>query len=323
VELGVYVDLRNPAPWRRPWPAHVAATLARVAEAERLGAGSVWLSEHHGFDDGYLAQPLAFAAAIAARTERLRIGTAVVLAPLRHARHIAEEAALVDVLSNGRLELGLGAGYSIPEFDAFGVDVRDRYPATDEAIVAVRDVLADGVTPPPVQQPLPLWLGYQGPRGARRAGRLGVGLLSADRMLVEPYREGLRDGGHDPALARMAGLVDVVVADDPDAARERILPHYAHQLNTYRHAAVAGTARPAPKEVTVDTLREGIQSRGGIPGLSVLTPEDAIAAVQARVDGVPVAHLYAWLSIAGMDDDLVDRHLELWLTRVAPAVTSS
>src|SRR5689334_1623234 len=297
VELGVYVDLRNPAPWRRPWAQHVAATLARVAEAERLGAGSVWLSEHHGFDDGYLSQPLAFAAAIAARTERVRIGTAVVLAPLRHPRHIAEEAALVDVRSNGRLELGLGAGYSVPEFDAFGVEARERYRLTDGALVAVRDLLADGVTPPPVQQPFPLWLGYQGPRGARRAGRLGVGLLSADRTLVDPYREGLREGGHDPAQARMAGLVDIVVADDPDATRERILPHYAHQLNTYRRA-VAGTGRPPPKEITVEKLREGVQARGGIPGLSVLTPEDAITAVRARVDGVPVAHLYAWLSIA-------------------------
>jgi alkanesulfonate monooxygenase SsuD/methylene tetrahydromethanopterin reductase-like flavin-dependent oxidoreductase (luciferase family) len=322
VELGVYVDLRNPAPWRRPWAAHVAATLERVVEAERLGAGSVWLSEHHGFDDGYLPQPLTLAAAIAARTRGLRIGTAVVLAPVRHPRHVAEEAALVDLLSGGRLELGLGAGYSLPEFDGFGVDPRDRYRATDGMVTAVRDLLAHEVTPPPVQEPVPLWLGYQGPRGARRAGRLGAALLSVDRALLAPYLDGRREGGHDPGAARMAGLCDIVVADDPDAARARILPHYAHQLNTYRRAAAAGTGRPEPKEITVEKLRDGIRATGGIPGLSVLTPDDAIAAGRARTAGLPIEHLYCWSSVAGMDDDLVERHLELWLTRVRPEVAS-
>ncbi len=319
--VGIYVDLRNPAPWRRPWAGHYERTLELISEAEALGAGSVWLSEHHGFDDGYLPQPLTFAAAVAARTREIRIGTAVVLAPLRDARHVAEEAAVVDVVSDGRLELGLGAGYSVPEFDAFGAPFAQRYTRTDQMIVDVRDALDhDGVTPPPVQRPFPLWLGYQGPKGARRAGRLGVGLLRLDRALLEPYVEGLREGGHDPATARVAGVVDVVVADDPDAARERILPHYAHQLNTYRRAAVAGTGRPPPKDVTVEKLRAGADARGVMPGLAVVDPDTALDVLRERIEGLPVHHVYCWASIAGMDDDLVDRHLELLLTRVAPAL---
>ena len=92
MRIGIYLDLRNPPQWRRPWAAHYAHALELCAEADRLGAGSVWLSEHHLFEDGYLPQPLTFAAAVAARTSQVRIGTAVLLAALRHPVQIVEEA---------------------------------------------------------------------------------------------------------------------------------------------------------------------------------------------------------------------------------------
>src|SRR3954453_16699104 len=122
MRVGIYTDLRNPPPWRRDWAGHYARVLDRIGEAERLGLDSVWLSEHHLFEDGYLPQPLTFAAAIASRTSRMRIGTPVLLAPLRPAVQIAEEAAIVDLVSEGRLELGLGSGYLPDEFAAFGAD---------------------------------------------------------------------------------------------------------------------------------------------------------------------------------------------------------
>jgi alkanesulfonate monooxygenase SsuD/methylene tetrahydromethanopterin reductase-like flavin-dependent oxidoreductase (luciferase family) len=112
VRLGIYVDARNPPAWRRPWRAHYAETLEDVEHAEDLGVQAVWLSEHHGFEDGYLSQPLTLAAAIAARTRTMRIGTAILLMPLRAARHVAEQVALIDQISGGRVELGLGSGYS-------------------------------------------------------------------------------------------------------------------------------------------------------------------------------------------------------------------
>src|SRR4051794_25285318 len=102
MRIGIYTDLRNPPAWHEPWPDVYARALERIVEAERLGIGSVWATEHHGFEDGYLPQPLTFLAAVAARTTRVRLGTAVLLAPLRPALHIAEEAAVVDVLSGGR-----------------------------------------------------------------------------------------------------------------------------------------------------------------------------------------------------------------------------
>ena len=319
MKLGLYFDLRNPSPWARPWPEVYGRALDLVVEAENLGAGSVWFSEHHLFADGYLPQPLTFAAAAAARTTRVRIGTAVLVAALRPAVLVAEEAAVIDQLSAGRLELGIGAGYSVPEYELYGADISKRYGLTDAAVREIRHLLDDGiVTPSAAQNPFPIWLGYQGPQGAKRAGRLGVGLLSLDRSLLEPYREGLLEGGHDPAIARTGGMLDIIVADDPEAAFERILPHYAHQLNSYRAAAVAGSGRDTPKEITVEKLRGGAAQKGQIPGLRVLTPADAVAAIREATDGSPVEHVYLWASVAGMPDDLVDRHVELTCTQVAP-----
>ncbi len=324
MRVGVYFDLRNPRQWEQSWPAVYSSALELIEEVEWLGADAIWFSEHHLFADGYLSQPLTFAAAAAARTSAVRIGTAVLLAPLRHPRHIAEEAAVVDLVSNGRLELALGAGYSAREFAAFDVDPANRYELTDSAASEVARLWREGeVSPPPVQAEPPLWLGYQGPRGAHRAGRLGVGLLSLDRSLLQPYVGGLAEGGHPGGCARMGGLVEIVVADDPDQVRERLLPHYAHQLNTYRHAAVAGTEQPPPKEITVDRLREGFQARGKLPGLAVLTVDEAIEHVRTAVTGLPVSDVYVWADVAGMPAEDARRHLQLWLGPVRAALRSS
>ena len=321
MRVGLYFDLRNPPAWARPWPDFYARSLDLMAEAERLGIDSIWLSEHHQFDDGYLPQPLTMAAAVAARTERVRIATAILIAPLRAAAQIAEEAAVVDVLSNGRLTLGFGAGYVNWEFDLFGADRSRRYTATDDRVRDVSRLLGpDGtITPPSVQRPVPIWLGYQGPQGARRAGRLGVGLLSLDPDLLSPYRAGLADGGHDPGSARMAGLLNLLVADDPDEAFERVLPHLCWQLNTYRRGAADGSGR-VPSEVTPDKIRANRDKHSILQPLHVLTPDDAAAHIRSVTEGLPVEEVYCWASIAGMDDDLVERHVEALSTTVREAV---
>jgi alkanesulfonate monooxygenase SsuD/methylene tetrahydromethanopterin reductase-like flavin-dependent oxidoreductase (luciferase family) len=209
----------------------------------------------------------------------------------------------------------------VPEYEAFGADITRRYTLTDRAVAEVARLLSgDGLTPPPLQRPIPLWLGYQGPQGARRAGRLGVGLLSLERHLLDPYREGLADAGLPPEAARMGGMVDIVVADDPERTFEALLPYYAYQANTYRRYGVEGTGRPEPRELTVDRLRSGAERRGQIPGLRVLTADEATAAIREQVNGLPVEHVYCWASIAGMPDDLVARHAELLVTSVAPAI---
>lgn len=318
MNVGIYLDLRNPPPWHQD-PARVYAFALEVCEeAERLGAHSVWLSEHHLFEDGYLPQPLTFAAAVAARTTRMRIGTAVLLAPLRSAVSMAEEAAVVDLVSGGRLELGLGAGYRLPEFELFGADITTRYSTNDARARELRALWAEGrLTPAPVQERVPIWMGYQGPQGARRAGLLGEGLLSASAEQFAPYRDALVEGGHDPSIARMAGSVQGVVTEDPGREWSQLAPHVAYQADSYRRYMVEGTGRPPPKPVDPERLRRG--ALGAVLGSFLLaTPEDAAAQIRAHTAGAPVETVYLWASIAGMAEDAVTRHVQTICARLAP-----
>jgi len=321
MKLGCLFDLRNPDGWQRPWANHYAQTLEWCEEAERRGVDGLWFTEHHLFEDGYLPQPLTFAAAAAARTRTVRIGTAVVLPALRKPAQLAEEAAVVDLISGGRLELGLGAGYRVPEYRLFDADFGRRFVATERAIRETRRLWAEGgITPRPVQQPLPLWGGFYGPRGARMAGRLGMGLLHISHELLGPYREGLVEGGHDPAGAQMSDLLPIMLADDPEAAWARVAPHAVHQKNSYRQGSVEGTDRPRPPLISAAQLRTPPPD-GGWGALEILTPEDAAARIRERTAGLPLVHLIFWASIAGMPDDLVARNLQLIGERLKPLLS--
>ncbi|MGH2367455.1 MAG: LLM class flavin-dependent oxidoreductase, partial [Chloroflexota bacterium] len=138
MEFGLLYDFRNPKRWERPAPEVYAEQLEQIAYAEHLGFDSVWITEHHFTDDGYTPSVLTLAAAIAARTNRIRIGTWVLLLPLHNALRVAEDAATVDILSNGRLDLGMGLGYRPEEFAALGVDRRQRGRLMDEGVDLIR-----------------------------------------------------------------------------------------------------------------------------------------------------------------------------------------
>lgn len=307
VRLGIYVDARNPPQWRVGWPEHYTRTLELVTRADELGIPTVWLTEHHGFEDGYLSQPLVLAAAIAARTRQIRIGTAVLLLALRHPRDVAEQAALIDVLASGRLELGVGAGYLRDEFAAFDADHARRFDALASGVRSLRDVWSDpAVLPPPIQNPLPIWLGHGAPRGARRAGRLRAGLLSLDLSLIAPYLEGLEEAGADPSEARMGGVLQVLVARDPERAWATVRPHLSAQWDTYRAHQARSDGRPAPLPIDPESWRVG--QGGRPPRFAVLTPEQLAHRLE-EYHGTPVTDVFLWARIAGMPDALVDEQL--------------
>ncbi|MGE3326828.1 MAG: LLM class flavin-dependent oxidoreductase [Acidimicrobiia bacterium] len=317
MKIGIYFDLRNPPLWRQDWSRLYGFTLEMCEEAERLGADSVWLTEHHLFEDGYLTQPLTFAAAVAARTSRVRIGTAVLIAPYRKPVQIAEEATVVDLISAGRLDLGLGAGYRIPEFGLFGADFARRYRDTDATVAELRRFWDNGIlTPPPVQERIPIYLGYQGPIGARRVGLMGERLLSIDRSLLGPYREGLIAGGRDPASAIMSGVVNSFVTDDPDGDWPVVSRHLAYQLDSYRRYMVEGTPHPPPPPVDPDRV---IASRGKVLGSCIYgTPQQVAQEMLDITSGIPVDTVLFMASLAGMPEALVARTVRTICTGLAP-----
>jgi alkanesulfonate monooxygenase SsuD/methylene tetrahydromethanopterin reductase-like flavin-dependent oxidoreductase (luciferase family) len=316
IDVGVYFDLRNPPQWRQSPSRLYGFTIEACQEAERLGASSAWFSEHHLFDDDYLASPLTFAAAVAARTERIRLGTAIVIAPLHHPAELAEQSAVVDLVSDGRLDLGLGTGYRVPEFELYGASLKARYAQTDETARQLR-TLWERVRPQPVQDRVPIWMGYQGPQGARRAGLLGERLLSADAALWEPYSAGLAEGGHPAATAAMAGGIQAWVTDDPDGDWPMVSEHLAHQMNSYRSHMFEGTDTPTPKPVDVEKLVNSPRS-GPLGSFTYGTPEKVADGIRAYAAGAPVQTVFLWASIGGMAEDAVMRNISTICTRLAP-----
>jgi len=287
-------------------------------EADRLGLDHLWYSEHHRWDGGHLTQPLAFCAAVAARTKHIRIGTGVVIAPFRSAQHLAEEAALADLISGGRFELAVGAGYRLPEFELFGAAMGQRYDATDARVREVRSLLASGaVRPRPLQEPLPIWLGYQGPRGARRAGLLGEGLLSASPASWPHYRAGLLEAGHPESTARMAGAFEGWISEDPEADWPLVSRHAALKYDTFRRHMVEGTGRDDPRPVDLERLRS---SPLGDPMRYFLmaTPEEAAERIAARVAGLPVVEIHIEAPMTDMDEARVLDHVTTVATRLRP-----
>lgn len=318
MKVGLYFDVRNPPPWRQDWSHLYGFTLEVCEEADRLGAASLWFSEHHLFEDGYLNQPLTMLAAVAARTQRARLGTAIMVAPIRSAPLIAEEAALVDLISNGRLDIGLGTGYRAPEFELYGETLKGRYDRTDERVRELRALWASGaLQPPPAQDRIPIWMGYQGPKGARRAGVLGEGLLSVDPSLVAPYQEGLIAGGHDPNAARMSGGLGAFTTDDPERDWPLVAKHVAWQVDSYRRHMVEATDAPLPAPIDTGRLRaKGLTT--GIHGILVDTPDNVAAEVRRFTAGTPVDTVFFWVSIAGMPEDVVMRHVHTLCEDLAP-----
>jgi alkanesulfonate monooxygenase SsuD/methylene tetrahydromethanopterin reductase-like flavin-dependent oxidoreductase (luciferase family) len=156
----------------------------RAVAAERAGFDSAWVSEHHFLDDGYMPSLLVTCAAIAQATSRITIGTAVLLAPLYEPLRLAEDAATVDVISNGRLVLGLGAGWRPEEFDVLGVPIDERGKRMSRTVKVLRGAwgteLFEGVnvTPKPAR-PIPIWLGGFAPGAIKRAGRIADGFLGS------------------------------------------------------------------------------------------------------------------------------------------------
>ncbi len=335
LDIGVMFSFRNPAQWRRPFAEVYANELRLIRRAEELGYDTVWLTEHHFADDGYSPSIIPIAAAIAAVTERVRIGFNLLLLPLHNAIRVAEDIATLDVLSNGRIDPGFGQGYAPHEFAGYGIDTADRLTRFTEGLTVLRGLweqdtfshqgrhyTIDGarVVPKPVQQPMPLWLGATSRAGVRRAGRLGANLLGvASGALQREYDDALRAAGHDPAGAKVLQLHWAHTAATDDAAWDEAGAHFHHLLSVYsgwlndagRNESLS--LAPIP---SLDELRDPNQKLLFKPTFG--SPATVADGLNQSVGRLPATTHVGFGTLPGMDPAVVERSLELFAREVAP-----
>lgn len=311
--------------------------LSRLAET--LGFDSVWVSEHHGSSDGYLPSLLPMLAGLATATERVLLGTGVILTPFHHPLRLAEDAAVVDQLSEGRLILGLGLGWREEEFRMFEVPPRERVRRTVETVEILRKAW-DGnrfshegrmfrldrvkITPPAFRpEGPPIYLGGFVEAAVRRAGRLGDGYIRSRGGLEHAKEalawaeEGAREGGKDPGGLGYAQLHNAFVWEDGDA-EEMVRAGATHQLGVY-DAWSAGADTPERDELEPAEVEEEL--------LRKLTPagdrHEVLRALRPWVDAFGHRrefHLVVRLHYPGMDLDTAGRAVELFGEEVLPGL---
>jgi alkanesulfonate monooxygenase SsuD/methylene tetrahydromethanopterin reductase-like flavin-dependent oxidoreductase (luciferase family) len=243
--LALRFDLRNPAFAGTSTTERLQAALDMAEWADDHGAVSIGISEHHGSDDGYLPSPIVFAAALAARTCNARIMIAALIAPLYDPVKLAEDLAVLDALSGGRIDLIIGGGYVADELSMFGVRSAERGPRTSDAIETLRAAWSGEpfeyqgrtvrVTPTPCQPGGPrLVLGGSSDAAARRAARIADGYAPSSGDSWAAYRdEMLALGKPDPGEGSEVSVVTTFLSEDPDAAWTALLPYFLHENNAY------------------------------------------------------------------------------------------
>jgi alkanesulfonate monooxygenase SsuD/methylene tetrahydromethanopterin reductase-like flavin-dependent oxidoreductase (luciferase family) len=331
IKFGYQLDFRNPPDSGRSFTDLYRESLAQVELAESLGYDSIWLTEHHFTDDGYLPSMLPAAAAIAARTRRVTIGTFVLLAPFQHPLKLAEDAAVVDVISGGRLRLGLGQGYRQEEFDGFGVPRSQRLGRTLETIEILKRAWTgerfsfDGkyfhfkdvrVLPTPASRPHPelLW-GAGAPKAIRRAARLGLGFACVGgRREAEIYSQALKDEGRNPADFSLVNSRVVYIAASAEEGWRDVGDALMYQAEHYGRwlSAAAGTTDMSKVLIRPDPER--------LKHTSILGPPDQVRARIAEViESAPYTELITVTQLPGLDPAKASRSLERFGREVLPA----
>jgi alkanesulfonate monooxygenase SsuD/methylene tetrahydromethanopterin reductase-like flavin-dependent oxidoreductase (luciferase family) len=317
--LTLSYDLRAPD-FGAPQAELYRAALDQAEWADRVGFDAVQVMEHHGTDDGYLPSPLVFAAAIAARTRRVRIWVSALVLPLHDPVMAAEELAVLDLVSGGRITVVVAAGYRRSEFEMFGVDFERRAWLADEGIEVMtrawagepfsyqgRDVQ---VTPRPLQRPrIPIVLGGGSKGSAKRAARIADGYRPSKPELVQVYLDELsRLGKGDPLVApSLAGHPTTFVSRDVEATWRAIEAHAAHDTNSY----VEWTKeQPGVYRQRSIVSPAGVRTGGGY---LVLTPDQAVERVRSGA-GLHLKPLLggldpevSWQSLRVIEDDVLPR----------------
>jgi alkanesulfonate monooxygenase SsuD/methylene tetrahydromethanopterin reductase-like flavin-dependent oxidoreductase (luciferase family) len=315
--------------------------LMRLAElCEREGLDSAWLSEHHFAPDGYLPAPWVMLGALAQRTERITIGTSVLLAPLHDPLRVAEEVAVADQLSRGRVVVGLGLGYRPIEHRAFGRDPARRVAHLERTVDLLRrawrteplagvGLLEEDETVVVRPRPYraggpPIWIGSQVEPGIRRARRLGDGFIAGPETIGRFRRQLSWLGGEGPLddHAVMTTVFGFVAAQNARGVARDAVEHVERSYRDYMAEARGG---PPPG---ARSWNEGASHFMDQPNFFVGTPEECVDTLRpwhealAALPGDAPAHLSVRLAWPGMGPE-AEESVRLFAREVVPALRAT
>jgi probable F420-dependent oxidoreductase len=306
--------------------------LEEVIRAEDLGFDSVWMEEHHSVTNHYWPSPLPVLAGFATRTSRLVLGTDIIVAAFHHPVRLAEDVAMLDVISNGRLVLGIAIGYKPDEFALYGVQLEKRGARFEEQLAIMKGLwtqervqfngtyytLEGRLEPKPVQKPHPpVWIGGWGDITLRRAATLAdnwipgptadlTRLLAGKKQFLERRRAAGLAAPTEWPLTR-----DVIIADTDQRARGLAEEHI---MVAYRREYAGGWRHPFIDASVATDLDKLMEDRFIIGG-----PEQCVLRLRRIVEQYGMTHLICRMFFPGMPHAHIMRGLELLAREVIPA----
>ncbi|MFP4590453.1 MAG: LLM class flavin-dependent oxidoreductase [Halobacteriales archaeon] len=327
---GLFTAQRRPGD-DRSFEAIYAEVLALAEAIDEAGLASAWVSEHHFADDGYLSGTMPTLGAMAAATDDVDLGTCIALAPLYDPVRLVEDAATVDLLSGGRMHLGLSIGYRDAEFEAFGVSKDERVSRTVDAVRLARAAwggepydpahhpIEPGtpITPPPAGDGPPILLGGSAKLAVRRAARLGDGWIAPSSLDAEGLRVRVEDIDRVREAEGLDGPFQIYVlrhgfvADTAEAAWEAMRPGYVYLQRRY-----ASWYRGEPVDELPAARRQELRERA-----IVGPPNDVTAELRALADVVGEdVHVILRTYFPGIGTDRMRRTVHRLGDEVIPAL---
>lgn len=325
--------------------------LSLMEAAEDYGFDSVWPAEHHFTEYGICGSPVVNLAAIARTTKRIRLGTGVVVLPFNHPVRVAEDFAMLDRISGGRVDLGVGRGYQPVEFAGFGIDQSQSRAIFDESIEIIRRCWTEErvdfegkyyrfenleVRPRPLQKPHPpIWMAALSEESFEKAGRLGFNLLLSPvfggslkdaRDRITRYRDGLAKAGHDPAAHEVGALVMVFTGKTQEEARAQFAGPVIWYFRTFGKFVAPKLGQP-PVEgyewyTQIRDLASVVEWNQLLDHGAVFCGEaDHVTERLAELrNATGIDHLLGWTRLGGLADDLIVAHMERMRDSVMPAL---
>jgi alkanesulfonate monooxygenase SsuD/methylene tetrahydromethanopterin reductase-like flavin-dependent oxidoreductase (luciferase family) len=331
LRVGLVYDFRNTPATGMDNPSLYAAIMDQVAWLDGLGLDLVWFTEHHFLDDGYLPSWVPVAGALAARTAHARFSCDVCLLPFNHPVRLAEDLAVLDNISGGRIELGVGMGYAPHEFRGFGLPTSRRVSLTDEGIAVLKQCFAgerfsfsgkryefsDVVIRPGYVQPggPPLWVAAMSAAGARRAAQFDTNLLpqGVRSDALDPWRAELVATGRDPDTKRVGIIRSCLVTDDAERDWPAVRAAERYRMSVYARFQ---------EEIGGGVSAGGVRGNTGaerIPQTWVVGDvEHCVAELRAFIREYGITDLVSWAVPPGLRPEQMNRSLERFFRDVVP-----